>query len=85
MKTSWTMTLHSEGIVRLKKRAKSASREIDRLQADNRKMSDTIKGILGDREKRDTDTAIVIDSNTDALRSQLKGYIATIDRILEED
>ncbi|NND72312.1 MAG: hypothetical protein HKN43_12125 [Rhodothermales bacterium] len=78
------MAHQPDGLAQLKKRVASAAHEIDRLKSDNQRMSDTIDDVWGDRKRKGDSLAIVVDSDRDALRGQLEGYIATIDRFLEE-
>ena len=78
------MSHQPDGLAQLKKRVASAAQKIDRLQSDNARMAETIDDIWGDRKRSDDNLAIVVDTDRDALRGQLEGYIATIDRFLEE-
>ena len=78
------MAQNPDAFSQLKTRVKSAVHEIDKLQTDNKNMSATIKEILGDKKVRDSEIAIVLDTKRDVLRGQLKKYISTIDKILQE-
>ena len=79
------MPHYPDGLAQLKDRVISATRELDRLRTDNERMTDAIEEVWGDRRRSDSDLAIVIESDRDELRDKIRGYIATIDRYLEED
>lgn len=74
----------AEAIDRLRTHVQHAAQAIRRLRAENRRLARRVQELESRPAIEDDETLLALDTDPDALRDTIEGFIETIDRYLDQ-